>query len=122
MVSSGFDLLSSLYILYHLSYLRLLTLLRLGGQTAPHWFILPYNFLITYPDFVKLGDFFKNLSRINILNFFFSRFDLVFAVLALLHDMVLFFLLSLVRKMNISLTILVIFVSRMFRKKIYWLF
>ena len=33
-----------------------LTLIRLGGKTAP-WYILFYNFLVTYPNFMKFGDF-----------------------------------------------------------------
>ena len=36
-------------------------------------YILFYNFLVTNPSFMKFGDFSYNLSRINILDFFFQN-------------------------------------------------
>ena len=55
--------------------------------------ILLYNFLVTHLKFMKFCDFLKNLSGINILNFFFfSKLEMFFAVSALFHEQVLFFL------------------------------
>ena len=53
-------------------------------------YILFYNFLVTNPSFMKFGDFSYNLSRINILDFFF-KIQTGFAVAALSQDQVLFF-------------------------------
>ena len=36
-------------------------------------YILFFNFLVTNPSFMKFGDFSYNLSRINILDFFFFK-------------------------------------------------
>ena len=58
----------------------------LDGHEYP-CYILLYNFLVTYPNFMKFGD----LSGINILKFVFSNFELVLAMSALFYDQVLFF-------------------------------
>ena len=41
-----------------------------GVKTPTPWYILLYNFLVTHPNFMKVGNFTKNLSEINILFFF----------------------------------------------------
>ena len=48
------------------------------GKWPPRY-ILFYKFLVTYPDFMKFGDFSSNLSGTNILEIF-SKFELVFPV------------------------------------------
>ena len=50
---------------------------------------------------------------------FFSKFELVFAVSALFHDQLLCFCMSSVTKMNISLTMLVMFQFRRFRQTFF---
>ena len=41
-----------------------------GVKTPTPWYILLYNFLVTHPNFMKVGNFTENLSEINILFFF----------------------------------------------------
>ena len=63
---------------------RRLTLIRLGeSERAPSWYILLYNISVTHPNFMKLHDFLLNLSGLYTLDFFFIKFELVFAVAAL---------------------------------------
>ena len=84
------------------------------------WYILLYNFLVTHSNFMIV-----NFSKINlglIFCIFLLKLKLVFKVSALFRDQVLFFCMSFVGKMNISLTILVLLESRRFRKNFYWLF
>ena len=68
-----------------------------GGQNGLPWYILLYNLLITF----QYSDFFE-------------KFELVFAVSALFPDQMLFF--CMFGKMDISLTILVVFEYRTFRE------
>ena len=93
-----------------------LALTHLGGETIP-WYILFYNFLVTHPNFMKFGDFYQNLSGIDILDFFFSKFEPVFAV-GFSWPSVIILCMSSVGIMVIALAILVIFESRGFRKKL----
>ena len=64
---------------------------------------------------MDFGDFSWNLSGINIL-IFFSKFELLFAVSGLFHNQMLFSFTSTVGIINISLTILVVFEYKRFRK------
>ena len=96
----------------------------------PHWHILLYDFLVTHPNFIKFGDFSKNLSGINFLIFFF-KIRTGFCSVSTFHNQVLFFCTSPVEKMNISLIMcisftvnisLTVFEFRRFRKSFYSLF
>ena len=81
--------------------------------------ILLYNFLVTHLKFMKFCGFFKNLSGINILIFFFFFFQNSNCFLQCQHFFMsrcYFFCMSSVEIVNISLTILVVFESRRFRK------
>ena len=54
-----------------------------GGKVK--WLFLHYKFLVTHPNFLKLGDFHQNFSGINILTFV-SKFELVFPESPLFYD------------------------------------
>ena len=41
--------------------------------TPPPWYILHYNFLVTHPNFMKFDGFSYNLSRINVMKFYFQN-------------------------------------------------
>ena len=69
---------------------------------------------------MKFGDFSWNLSGINIV-FFFSKFELAFALPALFHNQALFFVYVFCWNNEYMLDNIV-FKSKRFRKNLYWLF
>ena len=81
-------------------------------------YILFYNFLVTNPSFMKFGDFSYNLSRINILDFFFQNSNWFLRYQHFFKTRCYFLCISSVGIMNISLTKLVVFKSGRFRKNL----
>ena len=86
-----------------------------GGSEK--WLPGIFCFLVTNPNLMKLGDFLRFIFW----NFFQnSNWFLQFRNVCTTRCY--FFCISSVRKMNISLEILLVFQSRRFRKNFYWLF
>ena len=95
-----------------------LTLTYQWGEMPP-WYILLYKFLVTHPDFMIFPKIYLKL----IFWKFFSKFELVFAVSVLFHEQVLFFVhIFCWNNEYILLTLLVVFESRAFRKKLHSFF